>query len=212
MDYQKIYDNLIERAKIRTLLGYGENHHIIPRCLGGSDLSVNICRLTAREHYLAHALLCKIYPNNRSIIYAFHMMTVKTKNHQRKYDSKLYERMRYMMSISKTEEHKKNISRALKGRIITPEARQKLREANLGKKASEECKKKMWQTQKSRNRPKEEYDSRRGVARPESYKDHMKTKMKGVHKGKKKFNDGVKEFLCYPHEAKESWVVGRLKK
>jgi hypothetical protein len=38
----------------------GERHHIVPRCLGGSNKSDNIVRLTDREHYICHQLLVKM--------------------------------------------------------------------------------------------------------------------------------------------------------
>ena len=41
--------------------GYVERHHILPRALGGTDDSSNLVALTAREHFLAHMLLAKIY-------------------------------------------------------------------------------------------------------------------------------------------------------
>ena len=37
MNYTKIYNDLIERAKTRKLDGYKEVHHIIPRCMGGGN-------------------------------------------------------------------------------------------------------------------------------------------------------------------------------
>lgn len=76
MNYDKIYADLIGRAKSRELTGYLENHHIIPRCLGGSDDSSNLVSLTAEEHYIAHQLLVKIYPNDQRLVYAATMMTV----------------------------------------------------------------------------------------------------------------------------------------
>lgn len=62
MQYQKIYDALVQRGMSRNLNSYTERHHIVPRCLGGSDLPDNLVRLTAEEHYVAHQLLTKIYP------------------------------------------------------------------------------------------------------------------------------------------------------
>jgi len=56
MNYQKIYDQIIERAKNRKLEGYKEKHHIIPKCLGGPDNKENLVELTAREHFLCHLL------------------------------------------------------------------------------------------------------------------------------------------------------------
>jgi hypothetical protein len=53
------YYHLIKRAKDRQLVGYCEKHHIIPKCLGGSNDPSNIVALTAREHFLAHWLLIK---------------------------------------------------------------------------------------------------------------------------------------------------------
>ena len=76
MNYKDAYNSLIERSKIRTLEGYVEKHHIIPKCMGGSDEHDNIAILSAREHYIAHQLLVKLHPGNYKIIYAARMMTV----------------------------------------------------------------------------------------------------------------------------------------
>jgi hypothetical protein len=51
MDYQRIHDAIIDRARNRTIFGYVEKHHVIPRCLGGSSESYNLVELTAREHF-----------------------------------------------------------------------------------------------------------------------------------------------------------------
>jgi hypothetical protein len=62
MDYVKHYNLLVEKAKHRNCLSeYKEKHHIVPRCMGGSNKSHNLVELTAREHYIAHLLLAKIY-------------------------------------------------------------------------------------------------------------------------------------------------------
>lgn len=52
MNYKLHYDKLIERSKNRALTGYVEKHHIVPRCLGGSDDTENIAILTPEEHYM----------------------------------------------------------------------------------------------------------------------------------------------------------------
>ena len=62
MNYITIYNNLIQRASNRLLDGYKERHHIIPRCLGGNNTKENLVDLTPEEHYIAHLLLIKIYP------------------------------------------------------------------------------------------------------------------------------------------------------
>lgn len=70
MNYQKIHDALIARAKTRTLDGYYEVHHIIPRCMGGNDETSNLVKLTPEEHYVIHQLLAKIHPDNKGLVYA----------------------------------------------------------------------------------------------------------------------------------------------
>lgn len=74
LNYTKIYNALINRAMSRDLDEYYEKHHIVPRCLGGSDDTANLAKLTPEEHYLAHQLLVKMYPESDSLIYAATMM------------------------------------------------------------------------------------------------------------------------------------------
>jgi hypothetical protein len=76
MHYEKVYRSLIDKANSRTVKGYYETHHIIPRCLGGSDDPSNLVRLTPEEHYVAHQLLTKMYPNHKGLVYAAIMMCV----------------------------------------------------------------------------------------------------------------------------------------
>ena len=86
MDYKNHYNKLISNAINRKVSGYTESHHIIPRCLNGSDDSSNIVKLTPEEHYVAHQLLVKIHPLSNGVIYAALMMCVpvSNKNHYRK--------------------------------------------------------------------------------------------------------------------------------
>lgn len=70
MDYVKAYNNLVSKAQQRVLVGYGEKHHVLPRCMGGSNAKDNIVLLTAKEHFIAHKLLVRMYPNVRGVWYA----------------------------------------------------------------------------------------------------------------------------------------------
>lgn len=88
MDYQKHYNLLCERAKNRTITDYTERHHIVPKCLGGSNDKENLVFLTPEEHYVAHQLLTKIYPNHRGLVWAAIQMTGHSKTEQR--NNKLY--------------------------------------------------------------------------------------------------------------------------
>lgn len=62
MNYQEIYRNFMtDRQQNPRYIDYFETHHILPKALGGNNDPKNLIRLTAREHYLAHLLLAKIY-------------------------------------------------------------------------------------------------------------------------------------------------------
>lgn len=76
MNYLDHYNRLIARGKLRRLpsTAYIERHHIVPRCLGGTDDICNIVALTPEEHYVAHQLLIKIYPTETKLIHAAHLM------------------------------------------------------------------------------------------------------------------------------------------
>jgi NUMOD3 motif len=63
MDYHTHYWTLIGRAQIRKLDGYCERHHIVPKCMGGSNADSNIVELSPEEHYIAHQLLMKMFPS-----------------------------------------------------------------------------------------------------------------------------------------------------
>ena len=124
------YKKLIEHSNSRVLDGYSERHHIIPRCLGGGDEKENIAILSAREHYIAHQLLAKIYPEVPGLIYACHMMCVplsfetgRSKNREYEWIRKLYSEYISKRITGRTKETHpyliaagQKVSKALKGR------------------------------------------------------------------------------------------------
>ncbi len=90
MNYQWHYDRLVERARHRKLSGYSERHHVVPKCLGGSDDKENLVRLTAEEHYVAHQLLVKIFPWHHGLLWAAVSMTNGTRLQAARASNKLY--------------------------------------------------------------------------------------------------------------------------
>ncbi len=72
------YNKLIISRKQRVLPAdtYAENHHIIPRSLGGDDSNDNLIRLLPREHFIAHLLLAKIHTgeNGMKMVHALRRM------------------------------------------------------------------------------------------------------------------------------------------
>jgi hypothetical protein len=82
----------IEAMKIR---GYIEDHHIIPKCLGGQDVIANKVWLTAEEHFMCHKLLTEMTTdtaNGKMWSALWRMMNKQSKNQDRDYtiDSKEY--------------------------------------------------------------------------------------------------------------------------
>jgi len=78
MDYQRIYNEIIENAKFENRGKYKgvyyEKHHILPKCLNGSNDKDNLVLLTAKEHFICHKLLTKIYPHSNGISFAYYAM------------------------------------------------------------------------------------------------------------------------------------------
>jgi hypothetical protein len=101
MNYKRIYKQIIKKAKHRDLDGYKERHHIKPKCLGGSNEGSNLVYLTAKEHFICHRLLCKIYPNNHSLIAALWLMVNAARDYQKRYipSARIYESLRIDFSI-----------------------------------------------------------------------------------------------------------------
>jgi hypothetical protein len=166
MNYLKIYCNLIRKAENRVPPeDYTEKHHTFPKSIFGNNSRIVV--LTAREHYITHALLERVcikrygLKDQRTIkmIHAHTLMKSKGKY----YNSYLYNlavirkseimkgKKPYVMteetknkmsqySKNRSEEHKKKLSEALKGKIPH----------NYGKSHSEETKRKIGQKNKGR--------------------------------------------------------------
>ena len=114
MNYKKIYNDIMEKSKSENRIKhngiYYEAHHIIPKCLGGKgnckqwETHPNIVLLTAKEHFIAHKLLCEIYPDNHKLIYAYWNFVNgrNDSNHKNKFQYKIgsreYERIKILRS------------------------------------------------------------------------------------------------------------------
>lgn len=83
MNYERIYKAIVERARNRQCEGYTETHHIVPRCMGGTDDKSNLVELTAEEHYLCHQLLVKMFPDNIGLVYAVSYLSGGTRMNRR---------------------------------------------------------------------------------------------------------------------------------
>lgn len=145
MDYHKHYSVLISRAINRSIEGYKESHHIIPRCLNGTDDLENIIDLTAREHFIAHQLLVKMYPGNRNLIFALARMTDNKGRIPDRSRNRIYEWMKIRLA--------REMSELMKGRTKENcEAVARMAKTKTGKKFSAET------IEKLRIRSKARYD------------------------------------------------------
>ena len=83
MNYQSVYNNIINNAKGRVKHPGLERHHIVPRSCGGTNDKENLVFLSTKEHFICHLLLIKIYHNQpvfkKKMIYALWWMA-KTRN------------------------------------------------------------------------------------------------------------------------------------
>jgi len=204
--YEKWYSAITDKAKNRKIDGYTETHHIIPRSLGGLDTSDNLVDLTAREHFICHWLLTKMYTEDSrgKMINAMYMMQAKGPN-QKRYESKItgriYEALR--------EEYSQYISNLNKGRVQPPEEKAKQIAAITGRKRnpfSKEWKENLSKNHKSKN---PNYDT----SHSEETRKKISEKAKGrkyspetIEKRASKIRGSKRERLVCPHCGQDSAV------
>ena len=123
MKYDLIYKRLIGKGLRENYCSdvYYEKHHIIPRCLGGTDDSYNIVNLTPEQHFVAHQLLVKIFPGKPGLIYAAHMMGSRNTRSKRNNKSYGWLKRKFAKTMSDerkgvpiSEQHRANIKRGYK--------------------------------------------------------------------------------------------------
>lgn len=137
MDYARIYNNLISKRETHHLdkskTVYTELHHILPKCLGGTDCCNNLIRLTGREHFVAHRLLSKIHRDSKPLSLAVLLMT-RIGNHII-LSSREIERLRQLASNYSSESLKEKwcdevyvqeMSELMRALWATPEFREKV--------------------------------------------------------------------------------------
>lgn len=136
MNYGECYKKLVEtRQVIKRKRGdgnYYDSHHIVPRCLGGSDAEGNRILFTHKEHFIAHLLLTKMYEGEakKKMYYALWRMSSLSKDpgKKRKLTASQYETCRLALSEAATN------------RKHTDEAKRKMSLAKIGTKKSTEDK------------------------------------------------------------------------
>lgn len=94
--YTTLYYKIINHyQQMQTLSGYKEQHHIVPRSLGGSDTESNLVYLTGKAHFICHHLLTKMTTGTDKfkMINAFWRM-VHSPQHSQQITAKVYEKLK----------------------------------------------------------------------------------------------------------------------
>ena len=112
--YTNWYFNIINDCKANPPQNvYTERHHIVPESLGGSSDDSNMVTLTAKQHFICHLLLTKMFKPKTfeyyKMIHAFCMMDwCHGKDGMPRYTSKVHEKQRQefseYMSLKQTGE------------------------------------------------------------------------------------------------------------
>ena len=171
--YTRWYNQITDRARFRIIDSYTETHHINPRSLGGLDDADNLVELTAREHFICHWLLTKMYTGEAKykMINALWMMQSKN-NYQDRYQTKITSRV----YESLRQDYARHISERNTGRVQPPEEKAKQIAAITGRKRkpfSEEWRKKMSEAHRG------EKNHRFGVKVSEETKQKQREKATG---------------------------------
>lgn len=174
--YKTWYNSIIENAKNRVIVGYVEKHHILPRSLGGEDNKENLVALTAREHFICHWLLIKIYTgeSRSKMIYALNGMKRNghcTKRYETKITSRVYENLKKEFSIVHSATMKGRDSWNKGQKEVRPDVLEKVKQAALNRKP---------QSKESREL---QASKTRGQKRSPEQKAKMAAAMTGIKKG-----------------------------
>lgn len=187
---------MIFRAKERLPLNVRyERHHVVPKCMGGDSSSSNLVILTPEEHYVAHKLLAKMYPKQRSLVIAAILMSSRCSGNKangwlRKRAAEGMIGKRFFLGKSHGANARAKLSAARRGKALSEEHRKKLSLAKLGKAQSIEC-------IKAR--------SLGLIGRIQS--SETRAKISAIHKGKKKSPEHVEKMRANAqgkHPSKET--------
>ena len=219
MNYKKIYESIIEKYKQLNFQKlnrsdknyiYLETHHIMPRCMDGTDDLENLVNLPAREHFICHLLLPKIYKGTKfeyklwtashRFIYGNDMKNkIRITSNQYKVIKENFSKFRSKANKGSanpnfgnkwTQEQKNNLSKQKKGKSL---------EQIMGKERADIAKEKMSKAHKNRKHKKGYHLSektrklmsinRKGKKKSEEFRKKCSQRMKGntygkVNKGK----------------------------
>ena len=137
-EYQSYIDRILSsRGNIKNQQEYQQRHHIIPRCVGGSNDADNLIWLYADQHFYAHYLLFIEHPDNDKLVYAFHAMSNFLNREDRNIISfdiqaQMFRQAREAYSKCHSE-RMSGQGNSRYGAVVSEETRRKISAANKGK-------------------------------------------------------------------------------
>ena len=156
------YLSFIARAESPEREAYGETHHILPKAMFPEfrlkrEHPWNQKRLRAQDHFIAHWLLFKLFPDNHQVLCAWRVLWANKYGHlsedtlqkfAKEYESSKIQHSAYLRSRITSAETRKKMSDAAKQRVVGEETRAHMSRVKQGHVVSEETKKKIGDAQR----------------------------------------------------------------
>lgn len=214
--YYNWYHSIIANAKTRVLEGYTEEHHIIPKSLGGSNSPDNLVKLTAREHFICHWLLTKCVEKNvEKMRYALWLMTNTENSLQERYKitPKKYEIIKKSLALTFSKQHT--------GRKMSEETKRKISETRKKKFAAGELEIKVYDSTREKHSKlkgphSQETKDKIGLAhKGKTISEEQKKYLSSLYKDKPRDDPAFKEKLSktlkeqYASGERVSWNKGK---
>lgn len=134
--YTKWYNSIISNAQSRPTCGYTEQHHIIPKSLGGSNEPSNLVKLSAREHFICHWLLTKMVEGKRPTYQMWNALSSmmywhRTDSERIKITSHKFAVLKERIAKERSE-YGRGVNNTMYGKTLSAETRAKMSKAHTG--------------------------------------------------------------------------------
>lgn len=187
-------DKYLEFIKLKQKnLKNGERHHILPRCLfpeykSFKECPWNIINLRSGDHFIAHYLLYKAFPERWDIALAWNMMLkgrdiseIDIEKYAEDYERARIKINEYLKTRKISEETREKLRLGQLRRYENPEERIKTSLKSIGRKLSEDHKKKLSEVAK---KPKSEEHKKKLREREitQEWREHLSIAQKNRYK------------------------------
>jgi hypothetical protein len=221
--YTKWYYQIVNNRKANPLDRdvYQENHHIIPKSLGGSNKKENIVSLTAKEHFICHRLLIKMTDGKDKVkmSYAVRSMMIRENSYQSRYkiSSKIYESIiketRKIIGRSQTGENNPYYGKTHSNNVrnVMKEKRKKQPPPMLGKEHTKETKEKLREAYRKQFEDPAQVELRKIKSKKQFENPLNRYKAGNGKRGKSWYYNPMTNhsILCFPQDKPDNYIKGR---